>query len=111
MKKGYKKIELYIPEDQRLGQAIMNGFRKKWFVDGDDNHKYWDIFELDTKDIQEAIDDMGNKKRYAVLVDKDKGEVIQTFANDEEEMQYFVDNDLSGVNYEIIYKEEPTAFT
>ena len=48
-----KKITLMIPDNMRLGQAIMNAYREQWL--GDDEHKYWDIWEQDTDQIQEKI--------------------------------------------------------
>ena len=51
-----KKITLYIPEHQRLGQALMNAYRDQWYnPDFGENHNYWNIWEHDTDKIQQSI--------------------------------------------------------
>lgn len=61
MTKKTKTITLTIPTEQRLGQAIMNAYRGKWDGTGEwrmslSMHGYWDIWEQDEKQIQEALD-------------------------------------------------------
>ncbi len=50
-----KTITLNIPDGQRLGQAIMNAYRDRWLVDEVSLSNTVNIWERDTKDIQEAI--------------------------------------------------------
>jgi len=54
-----KTITLTIPKDQRLGQAIMNAYRERWFNSGREEDLqgkgFWDIWQEDEERIQEAI--------------------------------------------------------
>lgn len=54
-----KTVTLKIPKDQRLGQAIMNAYRDEWYRSAmnPEGYKYWSIFEEDTDDIQNSINE------------------------------------------------------
>ena len=54
-----RKITLTIPQDWRLGQALMNAYRQKWYnthfgIPGE-KHSYWNIWEEDENKIQDKI--------------------------------------------------------
>ena len=50
-----KTIKLTIPKNERIGQAIMNAFRRQW-TPTNTGARYWDIWEYDEKRLQEALD-------------------------------------------------------